>query len=156
VNPGPAVRTESPARPRGRRRAAAGALFGLLGAVLGAAYLARLGQLPIHSDRDAFLAVLLMGWLGCTVGMRAVVGRSGWARPDIAIGAALGVAALAVVGFTLMGWGGPLTSISSLTGLSLDGMGVLLLAVILAVKSALALGLSAPLLPRRAETSNLS
>lgn len=117
---------------------AGGVAFALAGVLFASAYLAGLELPLIRSDRYAFLALVTLGWLGCQAGAGATVARVGWSHPVVLAGAALGLAAAAVIVLTLTGWGGPLQLVSRSAGISLDRAGLAALAAIFAAKAALA------------------
>jgi len=117
----------------------AGAALGWLGSALAAAYLAGATLPFVHSDRDAFLAVLAIGWLGCMAGAGPTAVMIGWTHPVALLGTALGVGSLAVVVSTLAGWSGPVAWTAQVAGVPLDRAGLLLLAIALAIKPALAI-----------------
>jgi hypothetical protein len=140
-----AARTNGAARSTGTSGSAArGLAFALGGALLAGAYLAGL-QLPwIHSDRDAFVGLVALGWLGCMAGAGATVARMGWTHPIVLAGASMGVAAMVAIVLTLTGWGGPMLWLSSGARVTLDRAGVCTLACLLAAKGLLGIASLAP------------
>lgn len=85
---------------------------GLLALALVVAVLSGARLPVISTDRDAFLAMLGLGWLGCMVSAGSTVQALGWRHPISLLGVALGVVALILVALVFTGTTAPLASLA--------------------------------------------
>ncbi len=88
----------------------------------------------VSSDRDAFIALAVLGWIGCTVAVGRVTADVGWMHPLVIAAACLGVAVLAVIGSVALGHAGLFTALGGGSG---ERGAFLVLASLLAAKVAL-------------------
>jgi hypothetical protein len=106
------------------------------GALIAIAVLALLGavasgvRLPlVSSDRDALLAMLVVGWLGCAVSAGSTILALGWRHPACLFGIGTGLLALAVIALTLLG------ALPAVAGMSPDRVGFVALGLIFLAKA---------------------
>lgn len=84
--------------------------LGILAAVLVFAFFTGRRFPLIADDRQAFIALVVIGFAMCSVGMGSMVNSMGWSHWTIIAGSILGVAAMALIIAVLMGIKLPLIS----------------------------------------------
>jgi hypothetical protein len=100
-------------------------------------------RLPlVNSDRDAFFALLILGWLGCMAGAGSTIQALGWRHPICLAGMSIGLAGLAFIGLALL----------RVAGIHTDRGTIAALGAVFGIKWALSLAADALSL-RAAETS---
>ncbi len=96
-------------------------MLALAGIALVAAFLAGL-QIPfVTSDRRAFAALAILGWIGCSVAVGPAIQAVGWRDPTIWAAAALGVCALALVAIVALDRTQVLGSLADAAGIRATG-----------------------------------
>src|SRR5207248_3142606 len=96
----------------------------------------------------ALVAVAVIGMAGCAVGGISQAPVLGWTTPTIVLGVVLGSVALAIVGAGIFGWSGLLQPIAGLVpgqaaAATTVRTAIFALAVLIAVKWAIAIGMAA-------------
>ena len=123
--------------------------FLVLGALVLAAVALTRDDVPIvGTGVGALIAVALIGMAGCAVGGISQAPVLGWTAPTIVLGVVLGMLALLIIAAGVFGWTGVLAPIAGLvpgqaTPASAVRTAIFALAVLIAVKWAIAVGMAA-------------
>jgi len=116
------------------------AILGALMLAFVAAVLAGARLPVIATDRDAFVALVILGWVTCMTGAGSAIQSLGWRHPITIAGSMLGFVALALIVLVVTGTTAPLASLAEAFGgsvgsaTSADRVAFVGLALVLAAK----------------------